>query len=948
MKIKILFIALLLLLAAGQPVHAQYLVCDSPSTAIAAYRIIVDSGSVVISPPWSGTINGTAYTNILHYDVSSLVTSNHTITAWACEDAGCTALSSPAILLTSPGVSASPTFIDFGNIVSGSSSAARTVTLTNVGSANLVLGTLAAGTSQFSISADTCSGQTLTVSGGSCSFAVTFSPTSSGLKSDSVTVPSNTTTMTVALTGNGTAAAAQYSTDFSSYTVGSAPSDWTARWETLNSTWVTATGGVISAKKLSGSQSLAARYYYTWDKVPTNSPDVETLVLGQSQANGTSASAARTCVRGSGSAGNETAYCASLLGGTSLSIFKYVNAAGATFLGTYAFPWNASTRYYVRFKVSGSTLTARAWAYGGTEPGSVQITASDSSITAPGWTGIGAMNNLDSPSYDWFSAGTGGAAAPSPTPLTWAVTPSVSGANGTISPATVQTVTDGSTTQFTVTPSAGYSASVGGTCGGSLTGTVYTTSAVTAACTVIASFTQITHTVTPSAGANGSIDPATPQTVNHGSTKQFTVTPSGGFAAAVGGTCGGTLAGTTYTTNAIGADCTVEATFAATPPTTYTVTPSAGANVAISPSGVQTVNSGTVVTFTVTPAANYTAAVAGTCGGTLTGTTYVTNAVTGNCTVVASASIVRYTVTPSAGSGGSISPAVVQTVNSGSTKAFTVSPNAFYSASVAGTCGGTLLGTTYTTAAVTANCTVVASFTALPASSVSPVAKDFGSVLLTASSAAATFTVTNIGAANLVIGTTALAGTNADQFSKGTDTCNGQTIAASGTCTVAVTFSPTTAGAKAASLSIPNNASGLSVPLAGTGVTAAPPAVASLSLPSFNFGATLLDGIAIQTITLTNTGGVSMTVGTLALSGTNVSEFGILNDTCSGQAVAATANCTFRVSFSPGTAGSKTATLSVPVTGLETQTVVLTGTGRVFLPAPRGGGGHRGSMRFPW
>jgi hypothetical protein len=69
-------------------------------------------------------------------------------------------------------------------------------------------------------------------------------------------------------------------------------------------------------------------------------------------------------------------------------------------------------------------------------------------------------------------------------------------------------------------------------------------------------------TVTPSAGANGSISPAMAVTVTQGNTAQFTVTPNSGFVASVGGSCGGALVGTTYTTNAITAHCSVSATFA--------------------------------------------------------------------------------------------------------------------------------------------------------------------------------------------------------------------------------------------------------------------------------------------------------------------------------------------------------------------------------------------------
>ncbi len=74
-----------------------------------------------------------------------------------------------------------------------------------------------------------------------------------------------------------------------------------------------------------------------------------------------------------------------------------------------------------------------------------------------------------------------------------------------------------------------------------------------------------TFTVTPSAGANGAINPATAQTIASGATAAFTITPAPGYTASAGGTCGGTLAGNTYTTNAVTANCTVTASFSAIP-----------------------------------------------------------------------------------------------------------------------------------------------------------------------------------------------------------------------------------------------------------------------------------------------------------------------------------------------------------------------------------------------
>ncbi len=77
-----------------------------------------------------------------------------------------------------------------------------------------------------------------------------------------------------------------------------------------------------------------------------------------------------------------------------------------------------------------------------------------------------------------------------------------------------------------------------------------------AACTTLPS-----QTVTPSAGGNGGISPNTAQTIAYGMQTSFTVTPAAGYSASVGGTCGGSLNGTTYTTTFITYNCMVEATF---------------------------------------------------------------------------------------------------------------------------------------------------------------------------------------------------------------------------------------------------------------------------------------------------------------------------------------------------------------------------------------------------
>ena len=57
----------------------------------------------------------------------------------------------------------------------------------------------------------------------------------------------------------------------------------------------------------------------------------------------------------------------------------------------------------------------------------------------------------------------------------------------------------------------------------------FTLNNITANHTVQVTFTLQTFTITPSAGANGTISPSTAQTVNYGSSLTFTATPNTGY-----------------------------------------------------------------------------------------------------------------------------------------------------------------------------------------------------------------------------------------------------------------------------------------------------------------------------------------------------------------------------------------------------------------------------------
>jgi hypothetical protein len=147
-----------------------------------------------------------------------------------------------------------------------------------------------------------------------------------------------------------------------------------------------------------------------------------------------------------------------------------------------------------------------------------------------------------------------------------------------------------------------------------------------------------TYTITPSAGANGSITPAKTVGVVSGSSATFTITANAGYHVNSLTVDGGAVTPvTSYTFSNVTANHTIAATFAADQVTTYTITPSAGAGGTISPATAQTVASGSDVTFTITPSAGYQvdAVTADGAPVTLTAGTYTFTNVTADHTIAA-------------------------------------------------------------------------------------------------------------------------------------------------------------------------------------------------------------------------------------------------------------------------------------------------------------------------
>ena len=221
------------------------------------------------------------------------------------------------------------------------------------------------------------------------------------------------------------------------------------------------------------------------------------------------------------------------------------------------------------------------------------------------------------------------------------------------------------------------------------------------------------YTITPSAGPNGSISPASPMTVTHGSNQEFIAEPDLGYevdAWSVDGTVPQT-GGTTYTLSNIQADHTVHVTFSQLE---YTVTPSAGPNGSISPAGPVTIAYGGSQGFTAMPDVGHEVD-AWSVDGTVVqtgGTAYTLSNIQADHTVHVTFSQLEYTVTPSAGPNGSISPAGPVTIAYGGSQALTAMPDVGYEVDAWYLDGSTAQngGTNYTLSNIQADHTVQVTF----------------------------------------------------------------------------------------------------------------------------------------------------------------------------------------------------------------------------------------------
>jgi len=176
-------------------------------------------------------------------------------------------------------------------------------------------------------------------------------------------------------------------------------------------------------------------------------------------------------------------------------------------------------------------------------------------------------------------------------------------------------------------------------------------------------------------------------------------------------------------------------------------------------------------------------------------------------------------------------------------------------------------------------------------------------------------TITNVGDEALSISGISVSGDTA--FSS-TDNCT--TLAADESCTVNVTFAPSTEGSFSGALDVATNGGNGSVALSGTGTLAATPELNVSG--SLAFGQAAAGSTSTQSVTVANDGAAPLLISGVSLAGSSA----FTQQSNCGSSVAAGSSCTVNVTYAAGAAGSsETGTLTI-ATNDGTETVSISGS----------------------
>ncbi len=198
-----------------------------------------------------------------------------------------------------------------------------------------------------------------------------------------------------------------------------------------------------------------------------------------------------------------------------------------------------------------------------------------------------------------------------------------------------------------------------------------------------------------------------------------------------------------------------------------------------------------------------------------------------------------------------------------------------------------------------------------------------------------TVTITNEGDLDLGINSVSVSGADAIDFTVN-NSCT--TLAGGESCTVDVTFAPSTDGARSAQLDIAStdeDEANVAVALSGTGELEPTPEI-DVTSDGTDFSAVNIGETANGTITVTNTGNGPLSVNNVTLDGD--SAFSVDGTACIGAILATDESCTVNVGFNPGSEGDFSGNVTITSDDEDEGSVSVGVSGQGI--DPNGGGGN--------
>lgn len=198
-----------------------------------------------------------------------------------------------------------------------------------------------------------------------------------------------------------------FETDFSEYTTGVQPSDWTERFYTASFTCTVEEDAVngLNGKVLQVVSTTSSETLLAWDKLD-DTQDAEVLVLASTDD---LSDRHVPIVRGKYYSANVYDAYASFQ--DSVQSINYVrclqqNTVYANILSSGTVPFLYDNQLiWIRLRIQGSSIKQKIWYYVNAEPEEWQIDGVDTTITAPGYIGVGTNGSCTITLY-YFAADT--------------------------------------------------------------------------------------------------------------------------------------------------------------------------------------------------------------------------------------------------------------------------------------------------------------------------------------------------------------------------------------------------------------------------------------------------------------------------------------------------------------------------------------------------------------